>query len=209
MASRQLTSLALTKAYLRRIGRIDPLLGAVIETNPRPWASPRNETPSESAGGSAVRFTGSRSSSRTTSRRPTAWRRRPDPWPSSGARCPRTPRWSRRCGAPGRSSSARPTCPSGPTSAASSRRASPTAGPPEAASPGTRTSSTGTRAVPAPGRRWRRRRTCARPRSAARRTARSCARPATTGSSGSSRPLVSCRRTGSSRSPTRRTRQAR
>ena len=35
MASRQLTSLALTKAYLRRIGRIDPLLGAVIETNPQ------------------------------------------------------------------------------------------------------------------------------------------------------------------------------
>ena len=35
MASRQMTSLALTKAYLRRIGRIDPLLGAVIETNPQ------------------------------------------------------------------------------------------------------------------------------------------------------------------------------
>ena len=35
MASRELTSLSLTKAYLARIGREDGLLGSVIETNPQ------------------------------------------------------------------------------------------------------------------------------------------------------------------------------
>jgi len=35
MASRELSSHQLTKAYLDRIGRLNPLLHAVIETNPR------------------------------------------------------------------------------------------------------------------------------------------------------------------------------
>ena len=35
MASRELSSLELTKAYLHRIKELNPLLGAVIETNPQ------------------------------------------------------------------------------------------------------------------------------------------------------------------------------
>ena len=124
MASGASAALELTEAYLRRIDRLDPLLHAVIETNP-----------------AALDIAARRDAERRAGRRPRAAAR--DPRPGQGqhrherrdgddrrlAGARRQPRPARRAdrGAPARrparSSSARPTCPNGRTSAVWSRPA--------------------------------------------------------------------------------------
>ena len=68
MKKGQLSSRALTKGYLRRIERLNPLVAAVIETNPQAVAKPRAWTTNAAAASSAGRCTGCRYCSRTTSR---------------------------------------------------------------------------------------------------------------------------------------------
>jgi hypothetical protein len=74
MASGRLTSRALTQAYLERIARLNPLLHAVIETNPQAIASAARVT-------CVAPCMACRSCSRTTSTPPTRCRPPPARWP--------------------------------------------------------------------------------------------------------------------------------
>ncbi len=133
MDSGELTSLELTRGYLKRIKELNPLLHAVIETNPGRRQSPRAWTTSAGAAACAGRSTAFRSWSRTTSRPMTRCRRRPARWRSSTAACQPMPRSSRLARGRRRRSSERPTCASGRTSAGFHRRRTSTGGAHEAA----------------------------------------------------------------------------
>ena len=125
---------------------------------------------------------------------------------SSAQLPPRTLTSSPGCATRVRSSSARPTCPSGRTSA---RRTRPADGAAEAASAAIPMRSTAIPRDPAPAPGPRPRRASARSPSVARRTARSCRRPTTAGSSASSPRSGSSAGPASSRSRTVRTRRGR
>ena len=167
---RDLTSAELTAAYLRRIERLDPLLHAVIETNPDALAiAARRDARTSGRPGPrpAARHPGP--ASRTTSPPTTRWRRprARSPWSAAASRATRrivAPVAGRRRRRPrqgqpvrmGQLPRRRPA--GGPGRAACTS----TAGAPAAGSPATRTTSARTRAARARARRWRPRPTCAR-----------------------------------------------
>ena len=139
MAKGRVSSRELTRWYLERIDRLNPLLGAVIETNPDALAIAADRDRERRGGSRCVdRCTACPSSSRTTSPRPTGCRRPRARWPSSAAAWRPTPPSWRGSARRARSSWARRTCRSGRTSAASARS---TAGAHAVGSPATRTSS--------------------------------------------------------------------
>ena len=210
MRSRRLTSRQLTKAYLHRIDELNPLLGAVIETNPQAVGiaaqrdaerqhgrirGPLHGIPillkdniatddaMETTAGSFA-LAGSRVPADAELVRAAAQRGRGHPGQGEPLRVGELPR-------------IHPVDPPFPTGGAAG-----------AASRATRTSSTGIRAARRPARRSRRPPTCAPRRSAPRPTGRSSARPATTSSSASSRRSGSSRSRASSPSRTARTRPA-
>ena len=186
MADGRLSSAELTAAYLRRIERLDPVLHAVIETNPEAPAIAR----------AARQRAAGRASARSPARHPGPGQgqhrdRRRDGDDGRLARAGRQPgparcaRWS-----PARDGGAVILGKANLSEWANFRGFVPpavkepgstsTAGAPAAGSPATPTASPGTRAVRARAPRSRRPRTCARSPSAPRRTARSCVRRGTT-----------------------------
>ena len=216
MASGDLGSAELTEAYLRRIERLDPILHAVIETNPQALEIAARRDRDRAAG----------SASRPAPR---------DPGPGQGQhRHERRDGDDRRLAGPRRQPRPARCAAGGP--AARGGRGHPRQGQPvrmgqlpwagPARGQGCRPPSQrlerawrlhpqpvparpGIRAGRARARRSRPPRTCARSRSGPRPTGRSSARPDTTRSSGSSRRSGWSPRTGSSRSRTARTRPGR
>ena len=186
MAAGELSSAALTGFYLQRIDRLNPALHAVITVNLNAAAEAAASDAARAVGGPRGPLDGipvlikdnvQVAGMPTTAGSPALLSAEPE------RRVPGHPG----CARPARSSSARPTCRSGPTSGRPTR---PAAGPRSAARPPTRTRSTATRPARARARRraWRPR--WPRSRSAPRPTARSSAPPAPAASSASSPPTA-------------------
>ena len=210
MQTGEMTARSVTEMYLRRIAEIDqagPTLNSVIEINPDALdiadaldAERRERGPRGPLHGIPILIKDNID---------TADRMHDDRRLAGAARpsC-RAGRHggSASCARPARSSWARPTSASGPTSARPIRSAG---GAAAAAKRATRTRSTATRADRVRARGWRWRRTCARRPWAPRPTARSSARRTPTASWASSRRWAWSAAPASSRSPTARTPPAR
>ena len=121
MRHREITSVGLTKAYLRRIRDLNPTLGAVIETNPMRCGSPPNATVSDATATCAGPLHGIpvllKDNIATNDRMETT----AGSIALVGSQVPRDAVLVSRLRRPARSSSARRTCRSGRTSEASSR----------------------------------------------------------------------------------------
>ncbi len=92
-------SVTLTRFYLDRIRSVDPLLHAVIATNPEALREARQSDQRRAAGRTA-RWKASRSCSRTTSTPPEDSVRPRARWPCSALARPVTPSWSSGCAGP-------------------------------------------------------------------------------------------------------------
>ena len=164
MRSRRLTSRQLTKAYLHRIDELNPLLGAVIETNPEAVGIAARRDAERRRGRIRGPLHGIPVLLKDNIATDDAMETTAGSLALEGSHVPADAPLVRRASRrQARSSWARRTCRSGPTSAASSRsiRRSPTAGAVAAASLAIRTSSTGTRAGRLLARPSRRPPTCA------------------------------------------------
>ena len=192
MRSRRLTSRQLTKAYLHRIDELNPLLGAVIETNPQAVGIAAQRDAERQHGRIRGPLHGIPVLLKDNIATDDAMETTAGSFALAGSRVPADAELVRRL----RNAGAVILGKANLSEWANFRgfipstRRSPMGGAAGAASRATRTSSTGTRAARRPARRSRRPPTCAPSRSAPRPTGRSSARPATTSSSASSRRPV-------------------